>query len=408
MVPPPRPSWVEVARRSKRRPMGEQALSSGLIDSKTAEAFRTGSAGPAVVSVVKAALARSREAATVGKEVRPSDSSRAEWTSRKYPASWVTPCWGCGQSGHFQAACPLLQRWTCSSCKSLNAFKSHRCTACLRSPPVQDEMSLDKEPEAPLVVVQESRSAGPDSVSQLQGHSSATCQRTTADAGASTTRSQADALLEVLTTEKGMTRKEAAEIFASCGIQLPLPVPTASPVRDDISALKEKVQALERRKLLHEGLQRELEGIQAKVQHSSQVLAVLEDDIRQLRHAVSLSPDSSRLEADVPATRMPETDAILLAFEHMSSVLMSPDTMQANYHRYASATSAEGRQPLEQFPWIAQETSAALQSGTEAFAMLKAAVAQHDAVDTRGRPRKTPRTSEGYSAAAPEGSSSLI
>ena len=47
--------------------------------------------------------------------------------------------------------------------------------------------------------------------------------------------------------------------------------------------------------------------------------------------------------------------------------------MQANYHRYASATSAEGRQPLEQFPWMAQETSAALRSGIEAFAMLKAA-----------------------------------
>lgn len=138
----------------------------------------------------------------------------------------------------------------------------------------------------------------------------------------------------------------------------------------------------------------------SKVQHSSQVLAVLEDDIRQLRHAVSLSPDSSRMEADVPATRMPEADAILLAYEHMSSVLMSPDTMQANYYRYASVTSAEGRQPLEQFAWVAQETSAALQAGTEAFALLKAAVAQHDAVDSRGRPRKTSRTSEGCPAAA--------
>ena len=73
--------------------------------------------------------------------------------------------------------------------------------------------------------------------------------------------------------------------------------------------------------------------------------------------------------------------------------------MQANYHRYASAASAEGRPPLEQFSWIAQDTSAALQSGTEAFALLKAAVAQHDAVDTRGRPRKAPRTSEGYPTA---------
>ena len=295
-----------------------------------------------------------------------STSGRRTTVAAAAPATSRTACPRAGRPS--DQGKPRL--WACTSCQYANPVSTTRCAGCLRQ-----ASTVGCIPEGTSKPLSDSGTL-PDCPAAF--------------------------LMEALTTRKGMPRGEVEALLQSAGLVLPPPIVAPRSEMQTLDELQQKVLALTRRREELSASQLELVSAQAQVDMHSQQVQLIEADIYELKQLLAV-PDLPS-----PATRMPETDALLSAFEHMSNVLMSPDTMQANYHRYASATSAEGRQPLEQFPWMAQETSAASRSGIEALAMIKAAVAHHDAVDDRGRPRKAPRTSEGYPAAAPEGSSSPI
>jgi hypothetical protein len=108
---------------------------------------------------------------------------------------------------------------------------------------------------------------------------------------------------------------------------------------------------------------------------STKTIAVLEEDISRLRHAVIIGGSVAQQEetVEVGVGLSPEAAAIAKAFEHMSSVLICPNTLQEKYIEYSRIVSTEGAQPLPQLAWIAQETAVAMQSGTTALAAIRAA-----------------------------------
>ena len=77
--------------------------------------------------------------------------------------------------------------------------------------------------------------------------------------------SQPAALYKILVELKGMAPDEAHGVLRDIG--MPPPPVLKKPVRqqDDVSALKDKIQALQRRQKAHDGLQKEMASLQEKV-----------------------------------------------------------------------------------------------------------------------------------------------
>ena len=149
-------------------------------------------------------------------------------------------------------------------------------------------------------------------------------------------------------------------------------------------------------------------SLQEKLLSSTKIIAVLEEDISRLRHAVSIGGSVTQQEeaAEVGVGLSSEAAAIAKAFEHMSSVLICPNTLQEKYIEYSRIAPTEGAQPLPQLAWIAQETAVAMQSGTTALAAIRAAQEEYD---HRSRPRKTARlgSADALAIARPAFSGSL-
>ena len=394
VLPPPKPTWLEVARRKgKRDPMGEQAFAAGLINVSTAERFKNGTAGPDVVAVIKTVLSKTRGLPSAKEKGNPALLAREPWTWGKSPSTAVSPCWSCGEIGHFQSSCPRFSMWSCSSCLTDNAAKHSRCNACLRAPSAHPTGDMDLVREPPIL------EAGADSAED--GSAAAPCAQ---DAGSS----QPAALYKILVELKGMAPDEAHGVLRDIG--MPPPPVLKKPVRqqDDVSALKDKIQALQRRQKAHDGLQKEMASLQEKLLSNTKIIAVLEEDISRLRHEVSIGGSVAPQEkaAEVGVGLSSEAAAIAKAFEHMSSVLICPNTLQEKYIEYSRIASTEGAQPLPQLAWIAQETAVAMQSGTTALAAIRAAQEEYD---HRSRPRKTARlgSSDALAIARPAFSGSL-
>ena len=357
--------------------MGEQALAAGLIDAATASRFQAGKAGPEVVAVVKTALSRNRGAPTPPSEPRLAATSRSTWSWRTSSAYWPSACWSCGAAGHHQAECPLAQRWACAFCQMGNSGKSQRCTACLREPLVQEAVVKDNSAEDPSAGTQLGFGSGAEPINQVQGQSSSAGPESAGSSGNMSPLSQVTALLTVLTAGKGMAREEAEEIIKECGFPLPPPVPLPVHRRDDISALKERTFALERRKKIHSGLVSDLAGLQAKVQHSALALGVLEEDIRQLRFVVSQDP-----EAPQPAgVTMPEAKEIQSVIANVRTAMLHQD-LDCHYESYVAGEKAANRDPLGQFGWLRLVTANELAGCERALEAIQAKT------DESERPRK--------------------
>jgi len=161
-----------------------------------------------------------------------------------------------------------------------------------------------------------------------------------------------------------------------------------------------KLQALQRRQKAHDGLQKEMTSLQEKLLASTKIIAVLEEDISRLRHAVSIGGSVAQQDeaAELGVGLSPEAAAIAKAFEHMSSVLICPNTLQEKYSEYSRMASTEWAQPLPQLAWTAEETAVAMRSGTTALAAIRAA---QDEYDQRSRPRKTARLGSADDLAIP-------
>ena len=207
---------------------------------------------------------------------------------------------------------------------------------------------------------------------------------------------------------KIMPKAEAEALLQSAGMQLPAPAALPASEKDFLNELRETSAKLEAKRASHAKLLADLGVLQQAISGSAQIMTVLEEDVLLLkRRLLEVAPTISAPDGNMSLVHplSEETKILADAFGTMAGVITSEHTMLACYEACSAQALAEGKQPMEKFAWMAQQTQAAMSACVTALAAIRAAC--DDGPDSRGRPRKTPRTADGTSAAADACSSIL-